>query len=33
MAEEIEQIVAEEKQHLELNLGTPNTADRTESES
>ena len=33
MAEEIEQIVSEEKTQLELNLGTPNTEDRTESES
>ena len=32
MAEEIENIVSEEKQHLELNLGTPNTEDRTQSE-
>ena len=32
LAEEIEKIVSEEKQQLEQNLGTPNTADRTESE-
>ena len=32
MAEEIENIVSEEKQQLELNLGYPNTEDRTESE-
>ena len=32
MAEEIENIVSEEKQQLELNLGPPNTEDRTESE-
>ena len=32
LAEEIENIVNEEKQQLELNLGTPNTKDRTESE-
>ena len=32
LAEEIENIVNDEKQHLELNLGTPNTEDRTESE-
>ena len=32
LAEEIKNIVNEEKQQLELNLGTPNTEDRTESE-
>jgi hypothetical protein len=32
MAEEIENIVSEEKEQLELNLGPPNTEDRTESE-
>ncbi len=32
MAEEIENIVSEEKSQLELNLGPPNTEDRTESE-
>ena len=32
MAEEIEKIVSEEKQQLELNFGTPNTEDSTESE-
>ena len=32
MAEEIENIVSEEKQQLELNLGPPNPEDRTESE-
>ena len=32
MAEEIENIVSEEKQQLDLNLGPPNTEDRTESE-
>ena len=32
LAEEIENIVSEEKEQLELNLGTPNTEDRTESE-
>ena len=32
LAEKIENIVSEEKQQLELNLGTPNTEDRTESE-
>lgn len=32
MAEEIENIVNEEKQELELNFGTPNTEDRTHSE-
>ncbi|RKU17400.1 IS607 family transposase [Candidatus Poribacteria bacterium] len=32
LAEEIENIVSEEKQQLELNLGTPNTEDRTQSE-
>ena len=32
MAEEIEQIVAEEKTQLELQFGTPNTEGRTQSE-
>ena len=32
MAEEIENIVSEEKEQLELNLGPPNPEDRTESE-
>ena len=32
MAEEIENIVSEEKEQLELNLGPPNTEDRTQSE-
>ena len=32
MAEKIEKIVSEEKQQLELNFGTPNTEDRTQSE-
>ena len=32
MAEEIEQIVAEEKTQLELQFGTPNPEDRTQSE-
>ena len=32
MAEEIENIVSEEKQQLELNFGTPTPEDRTQSE-
>ena len=32
MAEQIENIVAEEKPEMDLQLGTPNTEDRTESE-
>ncbi|MCY3743047.1 MAG: hypothetical protein OXH00_18680 [Candidatus Poribacteria bacterium] len=32
MAEEIENIVNEEKQQMELQGGTPNSEDRTESE-
>ena len=32
MAQEIEKIVSEEKEHLELNLDTPHTKDRTQPE-